>query len=171
MKINIYTIFMTAWLSVAGIFIQVNRFIVSSIKEPSAPPQPQNLSTPMPLVSASVADSIKIQDPKKYGIIVKPEGQGLEGQMQWELYTENVSRQSNTLDFTNNPKALAMMQKTPQEFQNRLAEIDSRIKTYQKTLEKNPTDVDTQDKLESLYRLKTTLTVLKDKIIVEPEVR
>ena len=73
--------------------------------------------------------------------------------------------QSRALEALEDQDAFAGMKKTPQEFKKRLQMVDERIKGYERITQNNPSDEESQEKLQTLYMLKSTLTAMQSKII------
>ena len=153
--------------------IPINRLIVSSVgrlpnkietdvsnPSPSIAPSTKTLTTKHPLISAN---------PAKYGIVVQTEETMPRNQLQWDLYTEKILVKSKALDRMDEKKVFAGIKKTPRELKKRMNEINDQIKMYEKIKRNNPADPDAENKLDSLYMLKATLTALESKIVIKSQ--
>ena len=157
--------------------IPINRLIVSSIGHslPSKIEADETNSSPSSLQSAkTIARTITKRpliptSPAKYGIVDQTEETMPRNQLQWDLYTEKVLVKSKALDRMDEKKAFAGIKKTSREFKKRMNEINDQIKMYEKIKRNNPADPDAENKLESLYMLKATLTALESKIVIKSQ--
>ena len=108
------------------------------------------------------------EDPSKYGISVQTKGRMPRNETQWDRYAKEILIQPKTVAHMEERGAFEVMRTTPKEFQKRMREINGRIKIYEETKKKNPGEHSIDKKLENLYLLRSTLTTLKDKIIIKP---
>ena len=56
---------------------------------------------------------------------------------------------------------------TAAEFNKRLRRIVSRIEVFEKKRQADPKNIEILDKLQNLYMLKSTMSVFKDKILID----
>ena len=118
-----------------------------------------------PDVPAVANNPLTPDDPAQYGIIVQKPENLPHNQNQWDIHMKKVLVQSKTLDRMENKKAFEEVQKSPEEFQKRLQIIDARIKNYETMVQDNPSDEEAQEKLQTLYMLRSTLMVMEGKIV------
>ncbi|OGX26083.1 MAG: hypothetical protein A3D10_06650 [Omnitrophica WOR_2 bacterium RIFCSPHIGHO2_02_FULL_48_11] len=149
-----------------GLSIPINRNIVSQYTAQSS----KNRPPPKPVIqvlprSEIIKNKLTVEDPLRYGVIVQKGDYGSWNDRQWEYYTSKTFSQSQALEHMEENNAFVLMKKTPEAFQKRWDSINQRIKIYEEKKHKNPSDMEAKQKLESLYHMRSTLSILKDKII------
>ena len=147
---------------------RINRLINSKIAQPPASETGVKENANFaPDVSTIPNNPLTPDDPAKYGIVVQKQEDLPRNQTQWDLHMKKVLVQSKALESMEGKKAFDGVKKTPQEFQQRVQLIDERIKNYEKMVQDDPSNESAQEKLQTLYMLKSTLTVMQDKIIAD----
>jgi len=144
--------------------IPINRLIRSSFKE-MVTNEEKNKNTgamPAPVVR------LNPEDPSKYGIVVKKEDRIPQDQSDWDTTVKKSFAQSKVLNRIKEDRAFDEVKKTPKELQRKLQRLDDRIKKFEKITKDNPADEDAEIRLQTLYMLKSTLTLLEDKISITP---
>ncbi len=96
------------------------------------------------------------EDPAKYSIQVLTDNDLSLSQTQWDVHVRTALLHSKTAELT------AGDEKTPKELKEKLNRINRQIKDLEKTDQKSPDDQSAKMKLQSLYILKSSLTVLDE---------
>ena len=148
--------------------IVMNRFIRSALKmslsDVSKTDESQNQNqTAEVFVEKNSKYHLVADDPDKYNIKSQGEQDIPLTQAQWEYRMRQGLKQSRA-DNANPALSLAGIEKTPEEIEGRINELNAQIKAYEAAALNNPGDRNAQEKLQTLYMLKATLTVLKDKV-------
>jgi len=107
-------------------------------------------------------------DPAKYGIISQSKDEVPRTQLEWDLFMEKAVTKSKVLEDENAKPALEKMGKTPEEFQTREQAVTKQISLFEERLEVNPSDEEAQERLQTLYMLKSLGKTLKDKVVAPP---
>ncbi|MFH1360809.1 MAG: hypothetical protein ABIJ41_07255 [Candidatus Omnitrophota bacterium] len=108
------------------------------------------------------------EDPAKYGIIVTPENELPRTSAQWDQYVKKVIVKPGVLDKKSAEKALEYVRMTPDAYEKRASEIENKIKEFEQTINNNPSDEETERRLQTYYLLKALLSSMKEKIISFP---
>lgn len=150
-----------------GIFllsiILMNRFVRSSLKQSvkvdAVEPGPEG-SADRPAAKIIGKYPLNEDDPAKYNIKVQGRSDVPLTEQQWEYQMrQGLSGVGQAGD-----PSLAGVEKTPQEIEGQLQEINSQIKEYEAITLSNAGDHKAQERLQTLYMLKATLNILKDKV-------
>jgi hypothetical protein len=99
-------------------------------------------------------------DPAQYNIKVQGRTDVPLTEQQWEYQMRQGL--ANVGQGAESP--LTGIAKTPEEVADQMEEITSQIKEYETITATNPGDRKAQEHLQTLYMLKATLTILKDKV-------
>ncbi len=175
MNDNRYKILVTLTVAFFLIVIAINRFIYSSVKEKKVPYSSKKMITPKP--SELVKTTSKVpskhavtsQDPHKYGIVAQKEFQLSPSQAEWDNNLKVTLGTRKILNSLSHQNAFEGLAKTAGEYERQQQKINERIKVYEGLAHKNPNDEDVNQKLQALYMLKSTLAVLKDKVVTKPK--
>jgi len=153
-----------------------NRIINALITQDSKIISPQ-LTTAKPIPTDTKPSKRKIiqsekkryplvpDDPAKYGIISQSKDEVPRTQVGWDLFMEKAITKSKVLEDENANPALEKMKKTSEEFQTREQEVTKQISLFEKRLEANPSDEEAQERLQTLYMLRSLGKTLKDKVV------
>lgn len=150
-----------------GIFllsiILMNRFVRSSLKQSvkvnAVEPGAED-SGDLPAVKIVGKYSLSEDDPAKYNIKVQGRSDVPLTEQQWEY---QMRQGLSSIGQAGDP-ALVGVEKTPQEIEDQLQEINSQIREYEAITLSNTGDHKSQERLQTLYMLKATLNILKDKV-------
>ena len=118
-----------------------------------------------PIDSNHVKNPLTPDAPARYGIFVQKQENLPHNQNQWEQHMKKVLVKSGALNSLEEQKAFDSVQKSPEEYKKRIQIIDERIRNYEKIVQNNPSDEEAQGKLQTLYMLKSTLTVMEKNIV------
>jgi hypothetical protein len=144
----------------------MNRFIGSMFK---VHPSEKKSGKKMEVKTQEVFDEEKSKyhpqadDPSKYGIKV----QGVDDMPLTEKQWESKMRQNSSGDPAIQ-ESLGGIAKTPQEIDERIADLTAQIKENEAAALNNPNDRNAQEKLQTLYMLKATLISLKERVTAHP---
>lgn len=101
-------------------------------------------------------------DPADFNIPLQDQGVPLTEQ-QWE-YRMREGVRSARGSAQSPERSLTGVVRKPAEIDKKIAEIKTQIKEYEAAALNNPNDQAAQEKLQTLYMIKATLTVLKDRV-------
>ena len=101
------------------------------------------------------------EDPARYNIQVFTDGDLRLSQVQWDVDIWDVNMKKALLH-SNAARHMDRGGKTPKELKERLGRINRQIKELEKTDRKSPGHQTEKIKLQSLYILKSSLTVLEE---------
>ena len=153
-----------------GIFlfsiILMNRIIRSTLKGPSSSTssseENQNEDTEV-FIEKNSKYHLVADDPAKYNIKSQGEHDVPLTEQQWE-YRMRQGLKSSPSSHENPGLSLEGVQKTPEEIEKRIKDLTAQIKAQETIILNNSGDRHAQDKLQTLYMLKATLMVLKEKV-------
>lgn len=106
--------------------------------------------------------SLVPDDPSKYHITSQREGVGAENQLYWDSTTQKILRESDVMDRLQKGEAFKGREKTPEQFQKQIRQIEGRILEYEQKIQMDPGDEYAVRKLKDLYMLKSTVAALKE---------
>jgi len=160
-KRYIYALTAVAFFIVVS--IHVNRLINSSLKDKTVEQEGSE-------DKSVLAPSVKLhpEDPSKYGIVVKKEDHIPGNQASWDAVMKKSFSQADVFNRMKDGAAFAEVKKSSKQIQEKLQRLNDRIKGCEKIKRANPGDTEIENRLQSLYRLKSTLTLLQDKISNSP---
>ncbi len=113
--------------------------------------------------SASENDLVA-EDPRENNIVEQKGRESDHAQLQWDLYMEKVLMKSKAVKQMKEREIFKDIHKTPEELLSRIQLIDNQIQRYENQSRQKPQDEYALDNLQSLYMLKSTLTVLEESI-------
>ena len=147
----------------------LNRFIGSAFKSHNARETKKKPEFKQPEVFDESKSKYhpKEDDPAKYGVAVQGQYDIPLTEKQWEYKMRQGLSSSSTAD----PalvESLQGVEKSPQEINERLTDLNAQIKEYEATTLNNPNDRKAQERLQTLYMLKATLVVLRDQVTSHP---
>ena len=161
--------FFLAAVIFVGLGIPINKFLI--LPNSADPKIVRGQSKPPIQVLPRLVNpknNLVVQDPKRYGVTVQQGDYSAWNERQWDSSTQKMFSQSEALDHMEQNNAFESMKKTPDAFQKRWDEINQRIKFYEVIKQRSPSNTEARKKLESLYRMRSTLSILKDKIVTPP---
>ena len=159
-KLYLYGFLAAAFIVVSFL---VNRSVGSSLKDKIVHSSQEKAE---PLAPST---KLNAEDPGRYGIVARKEERIPQTQGDWDAVVKKSFSHSEKLRHIKDNDVFAGIKKTPVEIEEKLRNLNDRIKKYEKIKRENPGDQETEERHQSLYMLKSTLTFLQDKISVSPK--
>lgn len=114
-----------------------------------------------------VADGLLVDDPSDVMIFVQKKDQGYRSELQWEFDMKQTMFNSKVIEQMDQDQRIAEFKDSAAEFNKRMRRIDNRIQFFENEKQRYPKNSDISDKLQNLYMLKSTMSVFKDKILID----
>ena len=145
----------------------MNRLIGSTFKTPGGAKIKKNLKTQVKAQEVFDEEKSKYHpkedDPAKFNIKFQGQYDIPLTEKQWEYKMRQSLAPAGQGDGALQ-ESLAGIEKSPAEIDERIANLTSQIKEHEAVVLNNPGDRAAQARLQNLYMLKATLTVLKERV-------
>lgn len=145
--------------------IPFNRLLYSSLKSNESAKQKEAKPIESEEIKSEGRNVPTPENPAKFAILAQKKSDRPVNQSQSDAEMKKSLAQGKVLDLMEAESAFESIQMTPAEYKRRLEEINGRIKYFEGLKRDSVHHDEAIQKLETLYRLKSTLTVLKSKII------
>lgn len=159
------------FILLVGIFFLV-RSTEQSLKVSQAlKPKPFAAAEKPNLISSANNDHGKFVPPQSsrvedLGIIITDVVTQPKNQEEWDSFMlKNIKPSVDALPAQQREELFKEAQKSPEDYEKRLKEVDERIKTFEERLEKNPYDAEASQRIDNLRQLKAIGKMLRDDVI------
>jgi len=121
-------------------------------------PRSEQLDQPLP-------DGLVTDAADDYGIGVEHEQAMNRSQMQWDFELKRSRDYAGHLKTSDRQEKIVRVQKSPEEYAAQLKLLDEQIRELEVRVKRNPYDDKGQERLQSLYMLRATLSIFKKDIV------